>query len=69
MLEHPSPAVRRASADALSRYTGTSYTIVLKSAVPLLVKAYGDTNAAVRASAATTLKLLDPEAASKAGVK
>jgi hypothetical protein len=69
MLAHPSPAVRRASAEALGRYTGSTYTEVLKSAVPLLVKNCGDTNEAVRISAAATLKLIDPEAAVKAGIK
>jgi len=69
MLAHPSPAVRRASADALSRYTGTPYAEELKLAVPLLIKACGDTNEAVRTSAATTLKSIDPKAAAKAGIK
>ncbi|HSU56534.1 MAG TPA: HEAT repeat domain-containing protein [Candidatus Dormibacteraeota bacterium] len=69
MLEHPSPSVRRASADALSRYTGATYTEVLKSTVPLLIKTCGDSNDAVRTSAAATLKLIDPTAAAKAGIK
>lgn len=69
MLEHPSPAVRRASAEALSRYTASPYTEVLKSAVPLLIKTCSDTNEAVRTSAAATLELIDPEAAAKAGIK
>jgi hypothetical protein len=69
MLEHPSPAVRRASADALRRYNSSVYAQVLKSAVPLLLKTCGDTNDAVRISATATLKALDPEAATKAGIK
>jgi hypothetical protein len=69
MLEHPSPAVRRASAEALGRYTGSANTQVSKSAVPLLVKTCSDTNEAVRVSAGATLKLIDPEAAVKAGIK
>jgi HEAT repeat protein len=69
MLEHPSPAVRRASADALRRYNGAVYAEVLKSAVPLLIKTCGDTNNAVRISASATLKAIDPEAAAKAGIK
>lgn len=69
MLEHPSPAVRRASADALSRYASASYSEDLKFAVPLLIKACTDTNQAVRISAATTLKSINPEAAAKAGIK
>jgi HEAT repeat protein len=69
MLEHPSPAVRRASAEALSRYNSAPYTQELKSVVPLLIKACGDTNEAVRISAATTLKSIDPEAAARAGIK
>jgi len=69
MLEHPSPAVRRASADALARYTHPAYTNALKSAVPLLIKACGDTNDTVRTSAATTLKLIAPGAATRAGIK
>ena len=68
-LQHPSPAVRRASAEALGLHTGSTYTEVLKSAVPLLVNACSDTNEAVRASAGATLKLIDPEAAAKAGIK
>ncbi len=69
MLEHPSPAVRRASAEALGRYRGSTYTQVSKSAVPLLIKACRDTNEAVRISAAATLRLIDPEAAAEAGIK
>ncbi len=69
MLEHPSPAVRRASAEALSQYTAAPYTEELKSAVPLLIKACNDTNQAVRISAATTLKSIAPEAAAKTAVK
>jgi hypothetical protein len=69
LLEHPSRAVRRASVEALSLYNGSRYTNALKSAVPLLVKACDDTNDAVRISAGTTLKLIDPEAAAKAGIK
>jgi hypothetical protein len=68
-LEHPSPAVRRASADALRSYNSSVYAQVLKSAVPLLIKTCGDTNDAVRISAAATLKAIDPEAATKAGIK
>jgi hypothetical protein len=69
MLEHPSPAVRRASADALRSYNGSVYTEVLKSAVPLLIKTCRDTNDSVRISADITLKTIDPEAAAKAGIK
>jgi hypothetical protein len=69
LLEHPSPAVRRASADALRRYTGSVYGEVLKSAMPLLIKTCGDTNEAVRISASTTLKMINPEAAANAGIK
>jgi HEAT repeat protein len=69
MLEHPSPAVRRASADALRRYNGSVYANVLKSAVPLLIKTCGDTNDAVRISAAATLKAIDPESATKSGIR
>lgn len=75
MLEHPSPAVRRASAEALSLNTAlhlktaSRYTDALQSAVPLLVKACSDTNEAVRTSAAATLKTIDPEASAKAGIK
>ena len=69
LLEHPSPAVRRASAEALALYNGSRYTRAWKLAVPLLVKACGDTNEAVRISATTTLKSIDPEAAAKAGIK
>jgi len=37
----------------------------LNSAVPLLIKACGYTNAAVRISVVTTLKSIDPEAAAE----
>jgi HEAT repeat protein len=69
MLQHPSPAVRRASADALRSYSGSVYAEALKSAVPLLIKTCGDTNDAVSVSATATLKAIDPQAAAKTGIK
>ena len=70
MLEDPDAAVRRASADAIAIYSGPAYDAgEITSAVGSLVKALNDTNAAVRISAAKTLKSIDPVAAANVGVK
>jgi hypothetical protein len=69
LLEAPEAAVRRASADAIGHYTKPPYDQVAKSAVEPLIKAANDEDAEVRLSAGRTLKVLDPIAAAKAGVK
>ncbi len=69
LLEDPDAAVRRASADALGHYSSPAYTQVAKSAVKPLLKAQNDADAEVRFAAGKTLKIIDPEAAAKAGVK
>ena len=57
-------AVRRASAEALLRHSG-----IAKPALPGLLKALEDPDLDVRKAAAEALKTIDPETASKAGVK
>jgi hypothetical protein len=69
MLEHPEAAVRRASADAIGLYARPPYTGVAKSSIPSLVQALNDADPDVRQSAGRTLRRIDPEAATKAGVK
>jgi HEAT repeat protein len=69
LLEAPEAAVRRASADAIGQYTKPPYDQVAKSAVEPLIKAVNDEDAEVRLSAGRTLKVMDPMAAAKAGVK
>jgi len=69
LLEAPEAAVRRASADAIGHYTKLPYDQVAKSAVEPLVKAANDADADLRYSAGRTLKVIDPIAAAKAGVK
>jgi hypothetical protein len=69
LLEAPEAAVRRASADAIGHYTKPPHDQVAKSAVEPLIKAANDEDADVRLSAGRTLKLIDPIAAAKAGVK
>ncbi len=72
MLQSPKPAIRRASADALAELSlkkppqpALDKFVVLP---PLLVN-LKDPDAQVRQSAANALKLIDPVAAAKAGVK
>jgi HEAT repeat protein len=69
MLEHPDAAVRRASAEALGLYTLPPYAGVAKSAVPLLMQASKDADLDVRLAVGDTLKKIDSQAATKAGIK
>jgi hypothetical protein len=68
LLDDPDAAVRRASADAIRRY-GPPYDQISDWAVAPLVKALNDPDAEVRLSAGQTLKIIDPIAAARAGVK
>jgi len=68
MLSHSDAAVRRASAEAIGRYT-SPYTGVASSAVPSLVAALKDGDARVRQSAGETLKIIAPQTAAEAAVK
>lgn len=69
MLEHPDPAVRRASAEALGGHLSIDCKDARKSAVPWLMKALNDANQDVRNSARLTLQAIDPVAAATAGIK
>ena len=69
LLEDPDAAVRCASAEAISLYSGPAYKSVIPSAVAPLIKALNDTNAEVRISAGKALKIIDPVAAANAGVR
>lgn len=70
LLEDPDPAVRRASAEAISNYYMIpAYNQATKSAIGLLIKSLNDADTQVRLSAGQTLKVIDPAAAAKAGVK
>ena len=69
LLKDSDPAVRRASADAIGHYTRPPYTGVAKAAVPSLMDALKDAEPGVRLSAGQTLRIIDPEAAMKGGVK
>jgi hypothetical protein len=68
-LEHPSPAVRRAAAEALLRYLAPVYTSVFKSAVQPLLKTLNDPDPYVRQAAAQAIKAIDPQATTAAGMK
>jgi hypothetical protein len=63
-LNDPDPKVRRASAEALEWLSGLA-----KPAVPALIKALDDSDRFVRESAAKALQRIDPQAATKAGLK
>lgn len=69
LLDDPDPAVRRASANALSHYIMPKNGPLPKLEVASLVKALSDPATDVRLSAAKTLKHIDPVAATAAGVK
>lgn len=69
LLEHPDPAVRRASAEAIGLYTRPPYSAVARSAIPLLIRASKNRDQAVCKAAGETLQKIDPEAAANAGVK
>ena len=70
LLEHSDPAVRRASAEALAPYTRPHlYAGIAAWAIPSLTKALKDEEQGFSKAAGETLKLLDPVAAAKAGVK
>lgn len=63
-LGHPSPAVRRASAEALGWHSG-----IAKPALAALLKALEDPDKEVSKAAAEALKAVNPAEARKAGVQ
>ena len=64
LLQDPQPGVRLGAADSLR-----SFGAAAKPAVPTLIKIFQDPENAVRVHATNALKAIDPEAATKAGVK
>jgi hypothetical protein len=69
------PSLANALADPAVRVRGQACAVMMfkgsraKSAVPALLKALNDPDSSVRGSAAAALRLIDPEAAAKAGIQ